>query len=63
MTEKEIDEFEEYIANYSYATLTPKNENDTIYIHLGGINETDDKYFSFFQLLFLKKSYIFLQGN
>ena len=33
-----LDEFEEYIMNDSYATLTPKNAFKNIYIHLGKIS-------------------------
>ena len=44
-----IDEFKEQIDSYKYATLTPKNGYNNIYIHLGGISETSDKYFDFFK--------------
>ena len=47
--EDEFDDFEENIANYSYATLTPKNGYNNIYIHLGGISETANQYFDFFK--------------
>ena len=49
LEEDSIDEFEENIESYKYATLTPKNGYDNIYIHLGGISETADKYFDFFK--------------
>ena len=45
----EYDQFEQYFANYSYATLTPKNNYNYIYIHLGNINEHANTYFDFFQ--------------
>ena len=44
-----IDEFEEYIKDYTFATLTPKNGYDTIYIFLGGITEPSNKYLNFFK--------------
>ena len=47
--EDEFDEFEEKIANYSYATLTPKNGYNNIYIHLGGISEEANLYLDFFK--------------
>ena len=46
---EEYNEFEEYVANYSYATLTPINGYHNIYIHLGNIYETADTYFDFFK--------------
>ena len=49
LEEDSIDEFEENKENYKYATLTPKNGYNNIYIHLGGISETADKYFDFFK--------------
>ena len=45
----EFDEFEEYVSNYSYATLTPINCYKNIYIHLGNIYETANTYFYFFK--------------
>lgn len=45
----EFDEFEENVANYTYAVLTPKNGYDNIYIFLGGISEVSNKYFDFFK--------------
>lgn len=45
----EYDQFEQYFSNYSYATLTPKNNYNYIYIHLGNINEHSNTYFDFFQ--------------
>ena len=47
--EKEFDEFEENVVNYTYATLTPKNGYDNIFIFLGGISEVSNKYFYFFK--------------
>lgn len=49
LTVDEIDNFTEYIANYTYATLTPQKGYDNIYIHLGGISEISNKYFYFFK--------------
>ena len=61
------DEFEEYIANYSYSKLTPKNGYNNIYIHLNDINETSEKYFEFFKsnLSFIPQEtkIIFLSGK
>lgn len=45
----DYDEFTEYEANYTYATLTPKNGYDNIFIFLGGISEVSNKYFEFFK--------------
>ena len=45
----EFDEFEEYVSNYTYATLTPINGYKNIYIHLGNIYETANTYFYFFK--------------
>ena len=44
-----IDEFTEEVVSYKYATLTPKNGYDNIYIHLGGITQTSNVYFDFFK--------------
>ena len=46
---EEFDNFTQYIANLSYATLTPKNGYDNIYIHLGGISEIAAFFFNFFK--------------
>ena len=46
---EEFDNFTEYIANLSYATLTPINGYDYIYIHLGGITELAGYFFKFFE--------------
>ena len=45
---EEYDKFEVKIFNLSYATLTPKNGYDHIYIHLGGISEFAGFYSDFF---------------
>ena len=45
----EYDEFDLSIKNLSYATLTPKNGYDNIYIHLGGITEVAGYFSSFFK--------------
>ena len=47
-TEK-YDEFDESIEAYNYATLTPKEGYNNIYIHLNGIGETANTYFDFFK--------------
>ena len=47
--EEEFDEFEEKIVDYNFATLTPKNGYNNIYIHLGGISEVANRYFDFFK--------------
>ena len=46
---EKYDQFKENIFNNSYSTLTPENGYDKIYIHLGDINETSNKYFNFFK--------------
>ena len=46
---EEFDNFTQYIANLSYATLTPKNGYDNIYIHLGGISEAAVFFLKFFK--------------
>jgi hypothetical protein len=46
---EKYDQFKENIFNNSYSTLTPENGYDKIYIHLGDINETSNKYFDFFR--------------
>ena len=46
---EEYDQFKEKIFNNSYSILTPENGYDKIYIHLGDINETSNKYFDFFK--------------
>ena len=46
---EEYAQFKEKIFNNSYSTLTPENGYDKIYIHLGDINETSNKYFDFFK--------------
>jgi len=46
---EEYEQFKEKIFNNSYSTLTPENGYDKIYIHLGDINETLNKYFDFFK--------------
>lgn len=54
---EEYDEFTSYVANTTYATLTPKNGYDNIYIHLGGITEFAGYFFPFFKsnLTFIPK--------
>jgi predicted esterase len=47
--EDEFDEFDENVVNYTYATLTPKNGYDNIFIFLGGISEVANKYFYLFK--------------
>ena len=47
--EDEFDEFDEDVVNYTYATLTPKNGYDNIFIFLGGISEVANKYFYLFK--------------
>ena len=44
-----IDEFTEYVESYKYATLTPKNGYDNIYINLGGISETANIHIELFK--------------
>ena len=43
------DEYDEVKTNPIYATLTPKDGYDNIFIFLGGITEVADKYFDFFK--------------
>ena len=66
-TTEEYDEFDEYVANYTYATLTPKDGYNNIFIFLGGIKEVSNKYFDFFksnQTIIPKKTKIyFLSGK
>ena len=45
----EYDEFIENITNITYATLTPKDGYDNIFIFLGGISDVSNKYFDFFK--------------
>ena len=45
----QFDDFDEYVANVTYATLTPKDGYDNILIFLGGITESSNKYFDFFK--------------
>ena len=45
----EHDEYDEVITNETYATLTPKDGYDNIFIFLGGITEFANKYFDFFK--------------
>ena len=47
--EDEFDEFDENVVNYTYATLTPKNGYNNIFIFLGGISEEANKYFYLFK--------------
>ena len=65
--EEEFDEFDENVVNYTYATLTPKNGYNNIFIFLGGISEVSNKYFNFFksnQTIIPKKAKIyFLSGK
>ena len=64
---EEFDEFDEYKESYNYATLTPKGGYNNIYIHLGGISETADKYLNFFKsnrtIIPAKTKLYFLTGN
>jgi predicted esterase len=64
---EEYDEYDEYVANYTYATLTPKDGYNNIFIFLGGITEVSNKYFDFFksnQTIIPKKTKIyFLSGK
>ena len=48
-TKEEFDEFEEYVENYTYAILTPKNGYNNILIFLVGIGNVADEYFGFFK--------------
>ena len=43
------DDYVENIVNITYATLTPKNGYDNIFIFLGGISDIATKYFDFFK--------------
>ena len=45
----EYDELVENITNITYATLTPKDGYDNIFIFLGGIADVSNKYFDFFK--------------
>ena len=45
----EHDEYDEVITNETYATLTPKDGYDNIFIFLGGITEFANNYFDFFK--------------
>ena len=47
-TYEEYDKFTTIVTNLSFATLTPKNGYDHIYIHLGGISEFAGFYSDFF---------------
>ena len=46
---EEYIQLKENVVNNSYSTLTPEDGYDKIYIHLGDINETSNKYFDFFK--------------
>lgn len=46
---EEYDKFNEYLANYSFAKLTPIKGYKYIYIHLGDINEPANIYLDFFK--------------
>ena len=46
---EEYIQLKENVVNNSYSTLTPEKGYDKIYIHLGDINETSNKYFDFFK--------------
>ena len=48
MSNEEYDNFTIIIKNLTYATLTPKNGYDHIYIHLGGITEIAGYFSNFF---------------
>ena len=65
--DNEIDDFIENVANYSYATLTPKNGYDYIFIFLGGIDEPATKYLDFFKsnetIIPKRTKLIFLSGK
>ena len=65
--EAEFDEYDENIVNITYATLTPKNGYDHIFIFLGGISDVSNKYFDFFKgnHTFIPKGtkIYFLSGN
>ena len=52
---EEYDNFTIIIKNFTYATLTPKNGYDHIYIHLGGITEVAGFFSNFFSS---KKTFI-----
>ena len=43
------DEYVENVINITYATLTPKDGYDNIFIFLGGISDVATKYFDFFK--------------
>ena len=45
----EFDEYIENVVNLTYATLTPKDGYDNIFIFLGGISDVSNKYFNFFK--------------
>ena len=47
--ESEFDEYNENVVNITYATLTPKDGYDHIFIFLGGISDVSNKYFDFFK--------------
>ena len=47
--EAEFDEYNENFVNITYATLTPKDGYDHIFIFLGGISDVSNKYFDFFK--------------
>ena len=58
--EEEFDEFIENQGNETYASLTPKNGYDNIFIFLGGITEYPTRYFEFFESknTFIPKGFI-----
>ena len=47
--EETYDEYTEVVTNVTYATLTPKDGYDNIFIFLGGISDVSNKYFDFFK--------------
>ena len=55
LSDEEYDNFTIIIKNFTYATLTPKNGYDHIYIHLGGITEVAGFFSNFFSS---KKTFI-----
>ena len=55
LSDEEYDNFTIIIKNFTYATLTPKNGYDHIYIHLGGITEVAGFFSNFF---YSKKTFI-----
>lgn len=49
MQNEVYDEYIENVANYTYATLTPKDGYDSIFVFLGGIGNQANDFFPFFK--------------